>query len=111
MRSNTSDSDFLKEVESSLKRGFESFKPDFVIYNAGTDCMIGDPLGGLSLSEACIKKRDEIVFKYCYEIEKVPTVMILSGGFLKSIAPLVADSIRNLIQRFKLLEENQSNKP
>ena len=69
-------------MESSLKRGLESFKPDLVIYNAGTDCMVGDPLGGLSLSEACIKKRDEIVFEYCYEKEKIPTVMILSGGYL-----------------------------
>ena len=58
--------------------------------------MVGDPLGGLSLSEACIKKRDEIVFEYCYEREKIPIVMILSGGYLKSNAPLIADSIRNL---------------
>ena len=77
MRSNTSDNDFLKQVESSLKRGLESFKPDFVIYNAGTDCMIGDPLGGLSLSEACIKKRDEIVFEYCYALSELNFVGLI----------------------------------
>ena len=47
VRSFTTDDEFLRDVETSLKRAFDLFKPDFIIYNAGTDCMVGDPLGGL----------------------------------------------------------------
>lgn len=28
----------------------QKFSPDFVLYNAGTDCMDGDPLGGMRIS-------------------------------------------------------------
>ena len=52
-----------------------------MIYNAGTDCMVGDPLGNLNLSEQGIIDRDELVFKYAYETHKVPMVMLLSGGY------------------------------
>ena len=48
---NMSDRNYLKEVETSLLNAFQEFRPDFVIYNAGTDCLAGDPLGELSISE------------------------------------------------------------
>ena len=40
----------------------DAFNPDFVIYNAGTDCMEHDPLGNLNISPAGIIARDEVVF-------------------------------------------------
>ena len=33
-----------------MDEAIEEFRPDLIIYNAGTDCLIGDPLGGLDLS-------------------------------------------------------------
>lgn len=45
------DDEYLVEVVEALDKAFREFKPDFVIYNAGTDCMVGDPLGELNLSE------------------------------------------------------------
>ena len=51
-----------------------------VIYNAGTDCMQGDPLGRLNISEQGIINRDETVFEVCFKNE-IPVVMILSGGY------------------------------
>ncbi len=39
------------------------FKPDLIIYNAGTDILVNDPLGKLDISPDGIKLRDEIVFK------------------------------------------------
>ena len=62
-------------------KAFEKFTPDLVIYNAGTDCMQGDPLGGLSISPQGIIQRDELVFRYCREVNQVPIVMVLSGGY------------------------------
>jgi histone deacetylase 11 len=92
-------------LRKELPQAFEEFKPDFVIYNAGTDCMAGDPLGRLNLSPQAIIERDEIVFEIAYEQFKIPVVMILSGGYQLSNAPNIADSIRNLIQRFDLMSE------
>ena len=37
--------------------------------------------------------RDELVFKHAYEINKVPIVMLLSGGYQMSNAPVIARSI------------------
>lgn len=51
-----------------------------VIYNAGTDCMHGDPLGRLNISPQGIVMRDEAVFQECFDA-KVPIVMVLSGGY------------------------------
>jgi acetoin utilization deacetylase AcuC-like enzyme len=36
----------ILSIEGSIK----SFKPEFVIYNAGTDILVGDPLGDLSIT-------------------------------------------------------------
>ena len=54
-----------------MKRCFIDFKPDMVIYNAGTDCMHGDPLGRLNISPNGIILRDQVVFQECF-VAKVP---------------------------------------
>lgn len=100
---NTSDDDYLAQVDAGLTTAFREFKPDFVIYNAGTDCMCGDPLGRLNITEEGIIARDELVFRHCYQDNKVPIVMLLSGGYQISNAPVIAESIRNLCKRFDLL--------
>mmetsp|Transcript_47789 Transcript_47789/g.63131 ORF Transcript_47789/g.63131 Transcript_47789/m.63131 type:complete len:150 (+) Transcript_47789:370-819(+) len=84
------DAEYLSIVEVALEKAFAEFKPDFVVYNAGTDCMVGDPLGDLNLSEQGIINRDELVFKHAYEINKVPVLMVLSGGYQMSNAPVIA---------------------
>lgn len=33
-----------------LEKDLDSFQPEFVIYNAGTDILQGDPLGNLSIT-------------------------------------------------------------
>ena len=98
----TPDAQFVQMVDEALETAFRDFRPDFVIYNAGTDCMEEDPLGALNISPQGIIKRDEVVFRHCYERNKVPVVMVLSGGYLKENAPVIANSIRNLQQVFGL---------
>ena len=51
-----------------------------MVYNAGTDCMAGDPLGGLNITPQGIVKRDAVVFETCWDF-KVPVAMVLSGGY------------------------------
>jgi histone deacetylase 11 len=96
------DYSYLLQLERQLPKAFQEFKPDFVIYNAGTDCMDGDPLGRLNLSPEAIIQRDEIVFRIAMLDHKVPIVMLLSGGYQHSNAPCIAMSIRNLVEKFNL---------
>ena len=53
----TSDEQYLMDVDS-IERDIREFRPEFVIYNGGTDCLVGDPLGNLSLSKEGVIKRD-----------------------------------------------------
>ena len=36
---------YLSQLEGALQQASQAFKPDFIIYNAGTDVLAGDPLG------------------------------------------------------------------
>lgn len=58
------DETYLKKLERFIPQAYETFKPELVIYNAGTDCMEGDPLGNLNITSRGIIDRDELMFKY-----------------------------------------------
>lgn len=63
--------------------------------------MVGDPLGRLSITPEGMIKRDELMFKMALD-RKVPIVMLLSGGYQTTNAPNIADSIENIVTKFKL---------
>lgn len=46
----TEDNEYLDKVERNLKRALQEHPPDVMLYNAGTDILEGDRLGGLSIS-------------------------------------------------------------
>lgn len=39
-----------------LKKSFDEFKPNLIVYNAGTDILEGDSLGHLAISAEVIKE-------------------------------------------------------
>ena len=43
--SGTGDAEYLARLEEGLAASFREFSPDIVLYNAGTDILVGDPLG------------------------------------------------------------------
>ena len=86
-----------------MKHCIKDFDPDFIIFNAGTDCMAGDPLGNLNITKNGIIQRDEIVFKHALN-NKIPILMVLSGGYQLQNAPTIAESLTNLIEKFNLFE-------
>lgn len=77
---NHTDDVYLKKLKEALIRAIENFKPEFVIFNSGTDILKGDKLGRLSISAQGIIKRDEIVFNHCL-YHDIPIVMLMSGGY------------------------------
>lgn len=94
----TGDETYLKRLDEALSIAFEKFKPTVVIYIAGQDVLRDDQLGLMNLSDAGLKKRDELVFSSAVE-KNCPIVMLLGGGYLDRGAKLQADSIRNLFAK------------
>ena len=82
-------------LSSCLSQSIAEFEPNFIIYNAGTDILKGDPLGLLDITPEGVVERDEFVFRSALE-RSIPLVMLLSGGYLRSSARVIANSIVNL---------------
>ncbi|XP_017548315.1 histone deacetylase 11 isoform X1 [Pygocentrus nattereri] len=91
----TEDTEYLQKVELHCEGALNEIRPDIIVYNAGTDVLDGDPLGGLAISPQGIVKRDEIVFRAARR-RGIPILMVTSGGYQKKTARIIADSILNL---------------
>ena len=46
----TQDKLYLDLLRQNLTEALAEFSPDLIVYNAGTDILSGDPLGGLEVS-------------------------------------------------------------
>ncbi|KAJ7527084.1 hypothetical protein O6H91_16G035900 [Diphasiastrum complanatum] len=106
LRSGTLTEEYITILKKELQVSMDNFEPDLLIYNAGTDILEGDPLGRLLISEEGVKRRDEIVFEFA-RAQKVPIIMLTSGGYIKKSAAVIADSIINLNSKH-LIELNSS---
>lgn len=94
-----SDESYLRKLSEGLETVRLNFSPDFVVYNAGTDCLFGDPVGAMGLTARGIRTRDEMVFSFAKE-QKAPVLMLLSGGLTTLSIPVISDSIINLTEKF-----------
>jgi len=103
LKSGTKDDEYLAKLQEAMKTSFSAFEPRVIYYNAGTDICMGDPLGRMNVTSEGIKKRDEIVFDWALQ-RKIPIVMLLSGGYQKSNAQIIAESITNLKEKFAIFE-------
>eukprot|EP00794_Sanderia_malayensis_P006956 gene6956-7738_t len=95
LQSYTEDEKYLNLINKNIDEALKTFPPDFILYNAGTDIIKGDPLGDLSITAEGVIQRDEVVFKKARE-RNIPILMVTSGGYQKSNARVIADSILNL---------------
>jgi histone deacetylase 11 len=88
------DDEYLPLLYKHLPKAIKFFKPDLIVYNAGTDIYEADPLGCMSISSEGIKQRDQFVFEVAGDI---PVVMVLSGGYTKESASIITHSLVNII--------------
>ncbi|KAI5640258.1 histone deacetylase domain-containing protein [Phthorimaea operculella] len=95
LKSGTEDQQYMLEVKSNVKQALEEFSPDILVFNAGTDILVGDPLGQLSVSADGVMERDQFMFEICKK-NGIPIVMLTSGGYLHRAAGVIANSIANL---------------
>lgn len=91
----TDDQLYLDRLKTQLPLALDEFKPNLIIYNAGTDILDGDKLGELSVSATGIVDRDQFVFEQARS-KKTPIAMVLSGGYTRQSADIIAKSIINL---------------
>ncbi|CAL8468554.1 g8094 [Coccomyxa elongata] len=103
MRTGTGDEEYLAMLDKGLHTAFSEFTPDIVLYNAGTDILIGDPLGRCRVSPDAVAKRDEMVFQAAHDAG-VPICMALSGGYAKDSAGVISKCIEHVVQKFGLIQ-------
>ncbi|XP_073055279.1 histone deacetylase 2 isoform X2 [Primulina eburnea] len=106
--SGTMTNEYLTKLDQALQVSTGLFDPELIIYNAGTDILDGDPLGGLKISPDGIATRDEKVFGFARK-RNIPIVMLTSGGYMKSSAKVIADSIINLSMKSLINMEGKKN--
>lgn len=101
LTSNCHEREYLRDLENRLPGFLDSISRTaplgLAIYNAGTDVFQGDPLGALNLSAAAILRRDLFTVQALRE-RRIPTVMLLSGGYARESYRLVADSVTALLE-------------
>ena len=114
VRGGIGDQEYLSKVEEGLKQAYEEWTNnengfDLLIYNAGTDCLQGDPLGDMNVTAEGIKKRDEMVWNTALS-NNTPILMVLSGGYLRGGAQVIANSIENLSTKFNILNSTRTTR-
>jgi histone deacetylase 11 len=92
-------SEYLVIVEESLPRVLDTVNPDLVIYNAGSDPFVDDPLTRLRLTRDDLARRDLLVATMARE-RGIPLAMVLSGGYARESWRVHADGIEAILGRF-----------
>jgi histone deacetylase 11 len=82
-------------------------RPKIVFYNAGTDIVIDDPLGRMSVSDDGVAARDRHVIETLHALE-LPTVMLTSGGYTDKSHRLIAQTASWALERYTGLTPWQS---
>ena len=82
------DAKYLAEIGSHIPSIYNEFQPDLVLYLAGADPYEKDQLGGLSLTKAGLKERDQVVIENARRL-KIPVAVVLAGGYAAEIKDTV----------------------
>jgi len=76
-------------------------RPDLILYQAGTDCHVGDPKSRVGLSTRRFVERDLVVLRAARELD-IPIVIVAAGGYQKAeaIATLNVATVRCALRTF-----------
>jgi acetoin utilization deacetylase AcuC-like enzyme len=82
------DAEYLAWLDNALSSGLRQFEPELICYVAGADPYADDQLGGLNLSIAGLKQRDELVFRVA-RARDIPVMVTYAGGYANHIEDTV----------------------
>jgi histone deacetylase 11 len=99
VRSGLTGLEYLEIVHDALPAVLDDFRPDLVIYNAGSDPFADDPLAGFRLTMSDLAERDLSVVTLARE-RGIPLAMVLSGGYSSVSWRIHADGIEGILTRF-----------
>jgi histone deacetylase 11 len=91
--------EYLGIVRDTLPGALDTARPDLVVYNAGSDLFVGDPLAHHRLTASDLAERDLLI---ATEVRGrgVPLAMVLSGGYSSESWKIHADAIEGVLTRF-----------
>jgi acetoin utilization deacetylase AcuC-like enzyme len=73
---------YLQLMADGFEQALALCQPDFVIYDAGVDVFVDDPLGLINVSLQGIRQRDNYVLTRCLELN-IPVATVIGGGYDK----------------------------
>lgn len=83
-----SDEEYLKVLDIQVNPVFDSFQPDFLLYQSGVDVLATDKLGKLGLSRQGCAKRDQWVLETAKR-HRIPVAASMGGGYSARISDIV----------------------
>lgn len=81
------DESFLSQATQTLLAALHSFRPDFIIYDAGVDIHINDDLGLINVTTDGVYQRDLEVFTAAKN-KDIPIMAVIGGGYQRDINTL-----------------------
>jgi histone deacetylase 11 len=95
----TSGVEYLDLLLEVLPAALDEFRPQLLLYNAGTDVVAGDPLGLLEVSPAHVVARDLLVIEQAAGRD-LPLVVTPSGGYTEESHRLIAATLSEVRSRW-----------
>jgi histone deacetylase 11 len=91
--------EYLDIVQEKLPAALDAVRPDLLIYNAGSDPFIEDPLAQFRLTAGDLAERDLVLVTMARE-RGIPVAMVLSGGYSAESWRIHTDAIEGILTRF-----------
>lgn len=106
MRAQSDDKEYLDTLAKELPEFLNKFQgAKLAFYNAGTDIIEKDRLGGLKISFQGVVERDKYVLEQLVK-RNIPTVIMTSGGYSKQSYKLIAQLG---LEVFKQIDKKNGN--
>jgi len=90
------DTEYLAWLDNALSSGLRQFEPDLICYVAGADPFREDQLGGLNLTIAGLKQRDELVFRAA-RARGIPIFVTFAGGYAIRVEDTVTIHVNTIL--------------
>lgn len=82
------DDEYLGWLDNALSSALRQFEPELICYIAGADPYREDQLGGLALTIAGLKRRDELMFRVAHA-RGIPVMVTFAGGYAQRVEDTV----------------------
>ena len=83
LEDHTNNTEYLNEIQKTIKFCVNSFKPDFVLYDAGIDIHKDDELGKINIDDDGCLERDILVLNFLKKLS-IPVATVIGGGYSKN---------------------------